>query len=58
MPLDSAPYGDPNYGHDSEWQKRASALFLLKLKEGRRLSQVAVDDVAECRTLFQQTIEK
>ena len=55
----SAPYGHPNYEDDAEWQQRASALFLLKLKEGRRLSQVALDDVvAECRTLFQQTIER
>ena len=31
--------------NNSEKQRRASALFLIKLKEQRRVSQVAVDDV-------------
>ena len=30
-------------GNDKDAQQRASALFLLKLKEHRRLSQVAID---------------
>lgn len=39
-------------------RRRSSALFLLKLKEHRRISQTAVDDVVEgCQTLFQQTIQ-
>ena len=37
-------------------QKKYSAEFLLKLSEGRRLSQVAVQDVVDgCRTLCTQT---
>ena len=34
-------------GNDEDAQRRASALFLLKLKEHRRLSQVALDDIVE-----------
>ena len=34
-------------GNDKDAQQRASALFLLKLKEHRRLSQVAIDDIVE-----------
>ena len=30
-------------GTDTETQRRSSALFLMELKEHRRLSQVAVD---------------
>ena len=37
--------------------RRSSALFILKLKEQRRVSQVAVDDIVEsCKSLFSQTI--
>ena len=32
---------------DLSQQQRSSALFLLKLKEERRLTQVAIDDVVE-----------
>jgi len=34
-------------GIDIIHQKRASALYLMKLKETRQLSQVALDDVVE-----------
>lgn len=37
--------------------RRSSALFLLKLKEQRRMSQVAIDDIVDgCKSLFCQTI--
>ena len=37
--------------------RRSSALFLLKLKEQRRISQVAIDDIVDsCKGLFSQTI--
>ena len=40
-------------------QKRASALFLLKLKETHRLSQTALDDVVEgCKLVFSLTLEQ
>lgn len=34
-------------GYDKDQQKRSAALLLLKLKEKRRISQVAVDDIIE-----------
>ena len=34
-------------GIDKNIQQRSSALFLLKLKEHRRISQVAIDDIVE-----------
>ena len=34
-------------GYDEELQKRSAALLLLKLKERRRVSQVAIDDIIE-----------
>ena len=44
-------------GSDIEQVRRSSALFLLKLKEYRRISKVAVDDVVNgCKSLFSQTI--
>lgn len=44
-------------GRDTAARRRASALFLLKLKEHRRVTQAAVDDVVEgCQNLIQQTI--
>lgn len=44
-------------GRDTISRRRASALFLLKLKEHRRITQAAVDDVVEgCQNLIQQTI--
>lgn len=36
-----------NYLIGNDELRRSSALFLLKLKEHRRLSQVAIDDVVE-----------
>ena len=44
---------------NSEKQRRASALFLIKLKEQRRVSQVAVDDVVSgFEGLLQQTVSR
>ena len=44
-------------GSDVEEVRRSSALFLLKLKEQRRISQVAVDDIVNgCKSLFCHTI--
>lgn len=44
-------------GSDNEQVRRSSALFLLKLKEQRRISQVAIDDVVGgCKSLFSQTV--
>ena len=34
-------------GTDAHHQKRSAALFIMKMKETHRLSQVAVDDVVE-----------
>ncbi len=34
-------------GYDKEVRKRSSALLILKLKEQRRVSQVAIDDIIE-----------
>lgn len=46
-------------GTDVESQRRSSALFLLKLKEKRRLTQTAIDDVVEgARLLFSQTAQR
>lgn len=45
-------------GTDLQSRRRSSALFLLKLKEHRRISQTALDDVVEgSRSLFQQTVQ-
>jgi hypothetical protein len=45
-------------GRDVESQRRTSALFLLKLKEHRRVTQTAIDDVVEgYQNLFQETIQ-
>ena len=44
-------------GTDKLLQQRASALFLLKLKEFRKISQVAIDDIInECGDVFSHTI--
>ena len=46
-------------GRDVEEVRRSSALFILKLKEQRRISQVAIDDIVEgCKGLFTQTIDR
>ena len=44
-------------GYDEELQKRSAALLLLKLKERRRVSQVAIDDVVEhSKAQFDRTV--
>lgn len=44
-------------GYDEELQKRSAALLLLKLKEQRRVSQVAVDDIIEhTKAQFDRTV--
>ena len=46
-------------GIDAIRQKKASALFLLKLKETRQLSQAAIDDVVEgSRAVFSHTVQR
>lgn len=43
-------------GNDEQLQKRSSALFALKLKEQRRISQKALDDVIDfSKAQFEQT---
>lgn len=43
---------------DVEDIKRQSALFILKMKEHQRLSQVAIDDIVEnAKHLFEMTVE-
>ena len=45
-------------GTDVHTRRRSSALFLLKLKEHRRVTQTAIDDVVDsCQNIFQQTIQ-
>ena len=44
-------------GIDKAVQQRSSALFLLRLKESRRLSQAAIDDIIrEWDGLFSHTV--
>ena len=44
-------------GYDEEHQKRAAALLILKLKEQRRVSQVAIDDIIEhSKVQFDRTV--
>ena len=44
-------------GNDKEVLKKSGALFLLKLKEQRRLTQVAVNDIVDgYKTLFSSTV--
>ena len=46
-------------GVDKDIQWRSSALFLLKLKEHRRISQAAIDDVVEDRdVLFSHSVQR
>ena len=46
-------------GTDKKTQQRTSALFVLKLKETRRLSQAAIDDVLEgYQGVFNLTIQR
>ncbi len=46
-------------GTDVEIIRRSSALFLLKLKEQRRISQVAVDEIVSgSRGVFIQSMER
>ena len=44
-------------GMDTQLQKQSSALFILKMKETHRLSQVAVDDIVEgSRDVFNHAV--
>ena len=44
---------------DAEVQRKPRALFLLRLKEGRCLSQVAVNEVVSaCQELFKHTVSR
>lgn len=46
-------------GTDVIRQRKSSALFLLKLKETRQLSQAAINDVVEgTRMVFSQTVQR
>lgn len=46
-------------GTDKAAQQRSSALFLLKLKESRRLSQAAIDDIVhDWDGLFSHTVKR
>lgn len=46
-------------GTDKKTQQRTSALFILKMKETRRLSQVAIDDIIEgYRGVFDFAIQR
>lgn len=50
---------DQLLGMDNIRQKKTSALFILKLKETRQMSQAAVDDVVEgCKTVFSHTTRR
>ncbi len=47
------------FGQDVEEIKKESALFLLKMKEHRRISQIAIDDIVEnAKRLFHMTIKR
>ena len=44
---------------DVEDSQRESALFILKMKEHRRISQIAIDDIVEnAKRLFFMTVER
>jgi hypothetical protein len=46
-------------GHDVLDQKRESALFVMRLREVRRLSQASIDKVVTgCRELFSNTMKQ
>lgn len=46
-------------GRDTLQQKRESALFLMRMKEVRRLSQTSLDDIViGCRSLFDLTVKR
>ncbi len=47
------------YGTDAVTQKRSAALFLLKMKKSKRLSQVAIDDIVhEWNGIFDHTVQR
>lgn len=59
MPGLNRPDIEHALGIDIIHQKRASALYLMKLKETRQLSQVALDDVVEgSRMIFSSTVQQ
>ena len=44
---------------DTEKQKKSSALFILKMKEVRRLSQTAVDDIIDrSQQILSDTVQR
>lgn len=46
-------------GRDTKVAQKSSSLFLLKLKEQRRISQIAIDDIVDgSRLLFCDTIKR
>ena len=50
---------DELLGTNKAAQQHASALFLLKLKESKRLSQVAIDDIVhEWEGLFSHSVQQ
>ena len=54
---------DPDVEHlpgiDATQFKRASSMFILKLKETRQLSQTAVDDVVEvCKSMINHAVQR
>ena len=56
FPIDVQADLDFLLGNERKVQKRVSGLFLLKMKEQRRVSQVAIDDIVEkCSSLLEFT---
>ena len=56
-------FDDPDLDHllgiDAKRQKHASALFIMKLKETRQLSQAAIDDIVEgSKAVFSHTVQR
>ena len=50
---------DQLLGMDIDHQKRVSALYLMKMKEIHRLSQVAIDDIVEgSRSVFNHVVHR
>ena len=46
-------------GTDLDLQKRSSALFILRMKEKKRVTQVAIDDMVEgSRAIFEKTVKR
>lgn len=59
FPVDVQADLDLLLGNERKVQKRVSGLFLLKMKEQRRISQVAIDDIVEeCSSLFSHSVQR